>query len=120
MTATPDRTDNKDIYSLFDHNIAYEIRLNKAMEENMLIPFHYYGVTDLSVNDEILENESDFRLLTANERVNKIILVDPAVLPYKFGFKAKMYALPFVGEFLNSLPTQALFENLIKTLLCIF
>tara|TARA_R110002050_G_scaffold118625_2_gene236101 strand:- start:6099 stop:9461 length:3363 start_codon:yes stop_codon:yes gene_type:complete len=73
MTATPDRTDGNDIYSLFDHNIAYEIRLNKAMEENMLIPFHYYGVTDLSVNDEILENESDFSLLTANERVNKII-----------------------------------------------
>jgi len=73
MTATPDRTDDKDIYSLFDHNIAYEIRLNKAMEEDMLIPFHYYGVTDLSVNDEILENESDFKLLTADERVNKII-----------------------------------------------
>ncbi|QVY67192.1 DUF3427 domain-containing protein [Polaribacter sp. Q13] len=73
MTATPDRTDDKDIYSLFDHNIAYEIRLNKAMEENMLIPFHYYGVTDLSLNDEVLEKESDFRLLTANERVSKII-----------------------------------------------
>ncbi|WP_282069378.1 DUF3427 domain-containing protein [Olleya namhaensis] len=73
MTATPDRTDDKDIYSLFDHNIAYEIRLNKAMEEDMLIPFHYYGVTDLSVDDEVLENESDFRLLTANERVSKII-----------------------------------------------
>ncbi len=73
MTATPDRTDNKDIYSLFDYNIAYEIRLHKAMEENMLIPFHYYGVTDLSVNDEVLENESDFRLLTAEERVSKII-----------------------------------------------
>jgi superfamily II DNA or RNA helicase/SOS-response transcriptional repressor LexA len=73
MTATPDRTDNNDIYSLFDHNIAYEIRLNRAMEENMLIPFHYYGVTDISVNEEVLENESDFRLLTAEERVNKII-----------------------------------------------
>ena len=73
MTATPDRTDGSDIYSLFDHNIAYEIRLNKAMEENMLIPFHYFGVTDLSVNDEILENVSDFRLFTADERVNKII-----------------------------------------------
>ncbi|MFQ3239949.1 MAG: superfamily II DNA or RNA helicase/HKD family nuclease, partial [Olleya marilimosa] len=73
MTATPNRTDDKDIYSLFDHNIAYEIRLNQAMEENMLIPFHYFGVTDLSVNDEILENESDFRLLTADERVTKII-----------------------------------------------
>lgn len=73
MTATPDRTDDKDIYSLFDHNIAYEIRLNQAMEENMLIPFHYFGVTDLTVNDEILENESDFKLLTADERVSKII-----------------------------------------------
>ena len=73
MTATPDRTDGNDIYSLFDHNIAYEIRLNRAMEENMLIPFHYYGVTDLTVNGEILENESDFRLLTANERVDQII-----------------------------------------------
>ncbi|MFK7812166.1 MAG: DUF3427 domain-containing protein [Maribacter sp.] len=73
MTATPDRTDDKDIYGLFDHNIAYEIRLNRAMEEDMLIPFHYYGVTDLSVNDEILEKDSDFRLLTAEERVMKII-----------------------------------------------
>jgi superfamily II DNA or RNA helicase/HKD family nuclease/SOS-response transcriptional repressor LexA len=73
MTATPDRTDGNDIYGLFDHNIAYEIRLNRAMEENMLIPFHYYGVTDLSVNGETLEKESDFRLLTANERVDKII-----------------------------------------------
>ncbi|QWX85633.1 DUF3427 domain-containing protein [Cellulophaga sp. HaHaR_3_176] len=73
MTATPDRTDDKDIYSLYDHNIAYEIRLSKAMEENMLIPFHYYGVADLYINDKIHENNSDFRLLTTDERVNKII-----------------------------------------------
>nr|WP_238566946.1 DUF3427 domain-containing protein [Nonlabens ulvanivorans] len=73
MTATPDRMDGNDIYGLFDHNIAYEIRLNKAMEENMLIPFHYYGVTDLTLNGEVLENESDFKLLTADERVHKIM-----------------------------------------------
>lgn len=73
MTATPDRSDGNDIYGLFDYNIAYEIRLSKAMEENMLIPFHYYGVTDLSVNGEILENESDFRLLTSDERVDKMV-----------------------------------------------
>jgi superfamily II DNA or RNA helicase/SOS-response transcriptional repressor LexA len=73
MTATPDRTDGNDIYSLFDYNIAYEIRLNRAMEEEMLIPFHYYGVTDLSVNGETLENDSDFKLLTTDERVNRII-----------------------------------------------
>ena len=57
-------------------------------------------------------------MIAANhpDRINKIILVDPAVLPYEFGFNAKLYALPFVGEFMNSLPTLALFKDLIKTL----
>ena len=39
MTATPERTDGFDIYQLFDHNIAYEIRLNQAMQENLLCHF---------------------------------------------------------------------------------
>lgn len=50
------------------------------------------------------------------ERVNKIILVDPVVLPYEFSFEAKVYAVSFVGEFLNSLPTLALYKSLLKTL----
>jgi len=73
MTATPERTDGNDIFSLFDHNIAYEIRLNRAMEENMLSEFHYYGVTDLTIDDEVVENNSDFNLLTSDDRVEKII-----------------------------------------------
>ncbi len=73
MTATPERTDGNDIFSLFDHNIAYEIRLSQAMEEDMLCQFHYYGVTDLSVNNEVLENASDFNLLTADERVDQML-----------------------------------------------
>ncbi len=56
MTATPERTDGLDVFELFDHNIAYEIRLNRAMDENMLCPFHYYGVTDIYVADN---NSSD-------------------------------------------------------------
>ena len=62
-----------DIFSLFDHNIAYEIRLNRAMEERMLSQFHYFGITDLQVNNELIENTKDFNLLTTNERVQKII-----------------------------------------------
>lgn len=73
MTATPERTDGEDIFQLFDHNIAYEIRLNRAMEEDMLASFHYYGVTDLSVNDEVIEDKSDFRFLVSSERVKHII-----------------------------------------------
>lgn len=73
MTATPERTDGNDVFQLFDHNIAYEIRLNRAMEEDMLSSFHYYGVADLSIANVDVDNKSDFRYLVANERVARII-----------------------------------------------
>ena len=73
MTATPERTDGFDIFSLFDHNIGYEIRLNRALDEGLLCPFHYYGVTDISVDGKILDENSDFNLLLSNERVDRII-----------------------------------------------
>jgi len=73
MTATPERTDGVDIFSLFDHNIAYEIRLNRAMEEDMLSQFHYFGVTDLIIDEKIRDNTTDFSLLTTEDRVDKII-----------------------------------------------
>jgi len=73
MTATPERTDGNDIFKLFDHNIAYEIRLSRAMEEEMLSSFHYYGVTDLSVDNVEIDKKSDFNHLISSERVNRII-----------------------------------------------
>jgi superfamily II DNA or RNA helicase/HKD family nuclease/SOS-response transcriptional repressor LexA len=73
MTATPERTDGNDIFKLFDHNIAYEIRLNRAMEEGMLSQFHYFGVSDLIVDNEILDDTRDFNLLVHDERVKRII-----------------------------------------------
>lgn len=73
MTATPERTDGLDIFKLFDYNIAYEIRLHRALEEDILSPFHYYGVTDITVNGEILKDNSDFNLLTSDERIDRII-----------------------------------------------
>ena len=73
MTATPERTDGNDIFKLFDHNIAYEIRLNRAMEEEMLSSFHYYGVTDLLIDNNEIDNKSDFILLISSERVNRVI-----------------------------------------------
>jgi superfamily II DNA or RNA helicase/HKD family nuclease/SOS-response transcriptional repressor LexA len=73
MTATPERTDGNDIFKLFDYNIAYEIRLNRAMEEEMLSPFHYYGVTDLLIDNNEIDNKADFNLLISNERIDRII-----------------------------------------------
>jgi len=73
MTATPERTDGTDIFKLFDHNIAYEIRLHRAMEEEMLSSFHYYGVTDLLIENKEVDHKSDFNLLTSHERVDRVI-----------------------------------------------
>ena len=59
MTATPERTDGFDIFSLFNHSIAYEIRLQKAMEADLLAPFHYFGVTDIAVDGVPIDDKSD-------------------------------------------------------------
>lgn len=73
MTATPNRTDGFDIYKLFNYNIAYEIHLKEAMQENMLCPFHYFGITDITVDNQEIDDVSAFNLLTADERVEHII-----------------------------------------------
>jgi superfamily II DNA or RNA helicase len=73
MTATPERTDGADIFKIFDHNIAYEIRLHRALEEEMLCPFHYYGVTDLTIDGEEVDDQTEFNKLYAEERVARII-----------------------------------------------
>ncbi len=81
MTATPDRRDDnlegRNIYEIFDHNIACEIRLQQAMEDDLLCPFHYFGITDLSmVSDEGnagKEQLENFRYLTSEARVGYIM-----------------------------------------------
>lgn len=76
MTASPDRTDGFDIYGLFDHNIAYEIRLQKALEENLLCPFHYFGITDIEIDGEVFDDSSklrDFSRLVSDQRVDYIL-----------------------------------------------
>ncbi len=46
MTATPDRTDRKDIFELFDYQKIYEISLASAIEQGYLVPYTYYGLQD--------------------------------------------------------------------------
>lgn len=46
LTATPERRDGSSILSDFGDQFAAEIRLPEALEEKLLCPFHYFGVTD--------------------------------------------------------------------------
>ncbi|MEK5482655.1 DEAD/DEAH box helicase [Viridibacillus sp. FSL R5-0888] len=73
MTATPERTDNFNIYELFDYNIAYEIRLQAALEEDMLCPFHYFGVTEYEKDGVIIDEVTELQKLVSHERVQHII-----------------------------------------------
>ena len=61
----------------YNHQIAYEIRLQDAMEEDLLCPFHYFGITDLDIiadagksSGEKVEN---FRYLISEERVENVM-----------------------------------------------
>lgn len=73
MTATPERSDDFDIFKMFNYNIAYEIRLQQALEEDLLCPFHYFGVSDVTIDGIELDDKTDFKYLVAEERVNHII-----------------------------------------------
>lgn len=73
MSASPERTDNFDVFELFDHNIACEVRLQQALENDMLCPFHYFGITDLEIEGEDNTDLKRFRHLTSDRRVKYIL-----------------------------------------------
>ena len=72
MTATPERMDGGNIFSFYDHNIAYEIRLNDALEYNLLCPFHYFGINDFTVDGEAKDTD-DFKKLVSDQRVKLVM-----------------------------------------------
>ena len=81
MTATPDKRDDnlegRNIYEIFNHQIAYEIRLQDAMEEDLLCTFHYFGITDLKTISDAgkssAEKMENFIYLTSDERVEHVM-----------------------------------------------
>ncbi len=77
MTATPDKRDDnvegRNVYEIFNHQIAYEIRLQQAMEEDLLCPFHYFGINDIYIDSDRVNDRPDFSMLTSDERVKHIV-----------------------------------------------
>ena len=80
LTATPDRLDNKDVFSICDYNTVYEATLKTAIDKGWLVPFRYYGIYDESVNYEEVEfkngkyNEKQLEeALSINKRAELIL-----------------------------------------------
>lgn len=80
LTATPDRLDNKDVFSICDYNTVYEATLKTAIDKGWLVPFRYYGIYDESVNYDKVEykngkyNEKELeKALSVNNRAELIL-----------------------------------------------
>ena len=80
LTATPDRLDNKDVFSICDYNTVYEVTLKTAIDKGWLVPFRYYGIYDESVNYDEVEfkngkyNEKQLEeALSINKRAELIL-----------------------------------------------
>lgn len=73
MTATPERTDGKNIFEMFDYHVAYEIRLQEALNENFLCPFNYFGVTEYIADGQVEQNTQNLANFVSEERVKYII-----------------------------------------------
>ncbi|TDT70475.1 superfamily II DNA or RNA helicase [Hypnocyclicus thermotrophus] len=80
LTATPERMDGKDVLEICDYNLVGEIRLKEALEKELLVPFHYFGITDNSINYEKIKNKNNMydeidlvKHLNINKRVDFIV-----------------------------------------------
>lgn len=76
MTATPERSDDGNVYDVFDNNLAIDVRLREALGEGLLVPFHYYGITDQSeidLSDDTLTPDQIAERLNVTSRVDFII-----------------------------------------------
>ena len=62
LTATENRMDNQDVVELFGNNIPYELRLRDAIINDLIVPFHYYGIRDNLV-DYGLTDSAERRLI---------------------------------------------------------
>ncbi|MFI6873058.1 DUF3427 domain-containing protein [Streptomyces sp. NPDC050400] len=81
LTATPERMDGKNIQDeFFDGHIAAEMRLWEAMENELLSPFHYFGIsdnTDLSAVEwkrGAYDSQSLSNVLTGNDVRARLIV----------------------------------------------
>lgn len=74
MSASPERTDEFNIYELFDYNVALNIRLQNALEQDLICPFHYFGIKDIEIDGQSSEDDlTDFNYLISSQRVNYLL-----------------------------------------------
>jgi superfamily II DNA or RNA helicase len=98
LTATPERGDGVDVRDFFGGRVAAELRLWEALEQNLLCPFHYFGIHDGTDLEAIQWRRGSYDLAalsniyTGDDARTRIVLKE---LNDKVGDVATMRALGF-------------------------
>ena len=93
LTATENRMDNKDVVELFGNNIPYELRLRDAIINDLIVPFHYYGIRNQMV-DYSLSDSAERRLISQIVSEDNCKFIHEQIEKYRIGGQ-KLKALAF-------------------------
>ncbi|MEV6652350.1 DUF3427 domain-containing protein [Streptomyces sp. NPDC051219] len=112
LTATPERMDGRNVQDeFFDGRIAAEMRLWEALENDLLSPFHYFGVTDNTDMSAITWKRGSYdagalsNLFTGNDARARLVVkavrdkvTDPGTMR-ALGFCVSVAHARFMAEF---------------------
>lgn len=121
LTATPERMDGRNIYELCDYIVPYQISLKDAINKGVLVPFHYYGIFDDTVDYSSIHIVKG--KYNENELIEKLILAERSDLIYKYYMKygskralgfccSRVHAENMAKEFSNrGIPSVAVYSE---------
>jgi len=92
LTATPERMDNEDVFELFDANVPYELRLRDAIINDLVVPFHYYGIRDSLIDYGLAKNQ-ERKMISQLASVEHCAFIRDKIEEYRS--KGKLKALAF-------------------------
>ena len=120
LTATPERADGVDVRKFFDNRVAAELRLWDALDQQLLCPFHYFGIYDPTDIDHIAWKRGGYDsaalsgVYTGNEARTRIILkeltnkVDDVHAMRALGFCVSLEHARYMAEQFNAVGIPAL------------
>jgi superfamily II DNA or RNA helicase/HKD family nuclease len=80
LTATPERADGVDVRDFFGGRVAAELRLWDALDQQLLCPFHYFGIYDPTEIDKVAWRRGGYDAIelsavyTGNDARTRIVL----------------------------------------------
>lgn len=121
LTATPERADGVDVREFFGGRVAAELRLWDALDQQLLCPFHYFGIYDPTEIDTIAWKRGGYdvaalsAVYTGNDARTRIILkelddkVDDVRAMRALGFCVSVEHAHYMAEQFNhaNIPARA-------------